>query len=243
MGEMNAQPHILAVEDDAEISALLSRFLRANDCRISLARDGRQMDRVLADHRIDLIVLDLMLPGEDGLSLCRRLRASHKIPIIILSAKGQEIDRIVGLEVGADDYLAKPFNPRELLARIRAVMRRAGDSAEGVAPGEMRTLGFEGWSFDVLRRDLRSPDGAQVILTNAEADLLTVFCQRPRRVLTRENLLELTQRRAAGAGERSVDILVARIRRKIEPQPARPSLILTVRSGGYMFTPDVAERC
>ncbi len=243
MGLMNAQSHILLVEDDTEISVLLSRFLRGNDCRVSLAKDGREMDRALADSRVDLIVLDLMLPGEDGLSLCRRLRVGLRIPIIILSAKGQELDRIVGLEVGADDYVAKPFNPRELLARIRAVLRRSKDSGDGQRMAETRTLTFLGWQLDTLHRSLTSPTGAQVVLTSAETDLLTVFCQRPRRVLTRDQLLELTQRRTAGPNERSVDILVARIRRKIEREPGRPEIILTVRSGGYMFTPEVQEKC
>ncbi len=242
MGSMTVQSHILLVEDDAEISSLLSKFLRANDCRVSLARDGREMDRILADNRVDLIVLDLMLPGEDGLSICRRLRVSLKLPIIIVSAKGQELDRIVGLEVGADDYLAKPFNPRELLARIRAVLRRSRETSDGQEVTETRTLIFEGWQLDTLHRTLRSPAGAQVVLTSAEADLLTVFCQRPRRVLTRDQLLDLTQRRAAGPNERSIDILVARIRRKIEREPGKPAMILTVRSGGYMFTPEVTEK-
>ncbi len=241
-GSMAAQPHILIVEDDSEISAYLSRFLRGNGCHVSVARDGRDMDRLLADSRIDLIILDLMLPGEDGLSLCRRLRVNLPIPIVIVSAKDHELDRIIGLEIGADDYLAKPFNPRELLARIRAVLRRSGDTVEGSGAVDTRTLVFNGWQLDTLHRTLLSPSDTQVVLTSAEAELLTVFCQRPRRPLSRYQLLDLTKRRAAGSNERSIDILVARVRRKIEREPGKPETILTVRSGGYMFTPLVTEK-
>ena len=239
---MATQPHILIVEDDPEISTLLSRFLRNNNCRVSLARSGRDMDRLLADARVDLIVLDLMLPGEDGLSLCRRLRENSKVPIIILSAKGDEIDRIIGLEVGADDYLAKPFNPRELLARIRAVLRRWAEGGDAARQPEARVLAFAGWRFDSLRRNLVSPDNVRIVLTSGEAELLTVFCQRPRRVLSRDQIADLTQRRTLGPSERSIDILVARLRRKIEADTAQPEFIVTVRSEGYVFTPDVVAQ-
>src|SRR5919199_5950704 len=166
---MASMPHILVVEDDREISALVARYLQANECRVSVADDGRAMDRVLAESRIDLIVLDLMLPGEDGLSLCRRLRAASSVPIVMLTAKGEEIDRIIGLEMGADDYVAKPFNPRELLARIRAVLRRSA-AVPASAAERSAALGFMGWRLDPALRQLHDPAGARVALTGAEFD-------------------------------------------------------------------------
>ncbi|MDR7037765.1 MULTISPECIES: response regulator [Methylobacterium] len=236
----NPTPHILLVEDDREISALVARYLRANECRVSLAGDGREMDRVLSDARVDLIVLDLMLPGEDGLSLCRRLRRASSIPILMLTAKSEEIDRIVGLELGADDYLAKPFNPRELLARIRAVLRR-GVSTEAAGDDGARRLHFAGWTLDVSLRQVLSPEGARIAITGAEFDLLHALCLRPGRVLSRDQLLDLTQGRAAGPFERSIDVLISRIRQKIEQDSRNPEIIRTIRSGGYLFTPEVTR--
>ena len=236
---MTKLPHILVVEDDPGISGLIARYLRANNCRVTLTGSGREVDRLIDDNRIDLIVLDLMLPGEDGMSLCKRLRARSQVPIIILTAKADEVDRILGLEMGADDYLGKPFNPRELLARIRAVLRRAAlASIEPLAAGT-RVLTFLGWQIDRILRELRNPDGARIALTDAEFTLLQAFCERPGRVLSRDQLLDLTQGRSPGVFERSVDILVSRLRRKIDNDPHRPSMIKTVRSGGYLFTPDV----
>jgi two-component system OmpR family response regulator len=214
-------PHLLLVEDDREISGLLERFLIANELDVSIAADGRAMDRVLAASQIDLIVLDVMLPGEDGLSLCRRLRATSSVPIIMLTAKGEDIDRIIGLEMGADDYLAKPFNPRELLARVKAVLRR-GRTVAGGGPGAPPR-----------------PEGTRVAVTGAEFDLLQTFCERPGRVLSRDQLIELKQGRTAGPFERSIDVLVSRLRQKIEADPRDPELIKTIRSGGYLFTPSV----
>jgi two-component system OmpR family response regulator len=231
-------PHILLVEDDKGISALVARYLQENELRVSAARDGREMDRILRDARIDLIVLDLMLPGEDGLAICRRLRGSSKIPIIILTARGEDIDRIVGLEMGADDYMAKPFNPRELLARIRAVLRRGNAAGEPVQRGG-KAFRFNGWHLDIVMRRLTNPDGVRVGLTGAEIELLQCFCERPGRVLSRDQLLDLTRGRAAGPEERSVDILVSRLRQKIERNPRDPDLIKTIRSSGYLFTPEV----
>jgi two-component system, OmpR family, response regulator len=237
---MEQTPHVLLVEDDEEISKLVSRFLRSNAIRVSAAGDGREMDRVLRDGRIDLIVLDVMLPGEDGFSLCRRLRAtSAHPPIIMLTAKAEEVDRIVGLELGADDYLAKPFNPRELLARIRAVLRRGGAAAAAAEPlnGRMR---FAGWQLDPNTRILLNPDGVRVPLTSAEFDLLLVLCQRPRRVLSRDQLVDLTRGRGAAPFDRSIDVLVSRLRQKMESDPRDPMLIKTIRSGGYLFSPEVS---
>jgi two-component system OmpR family response regulator len=204
-----------------------------------MAGSGREVDRQMAGSRIDLIVLDLMLPGEDGLSVCKRLRARSQVPIIMLTAKGDEVDRILGLEIGADDYLSKPFNPRELLARIRAVLRRSTITALNPTAGGARVLGFHGWRIDRVLRELRNPDGARVTLTDAEFGLLQAFCERPGRVLSRDQLIDVTQGRSAGVFERSIDILVSRLRRKIESDPHQPSLIKTVRSRGYLFTPAV----
>jgi two-component system OmpR family response regulator len=236
---MTKLPHILVVEDDREISALVARYLRSNDCRVTVAGNGRDVDRVMNGTRIDLIVLDLMLPGEDGLSLCKRLRTHSQVPIIMLTAKGDEVDRILGLEMGADDYLSKPFNPRELLARVRAVLRRSTITALNPATSSAHVLSFLGWQIHRVLRELRNPAGARVTLTDAEFGLLQVFCERPGRVLSRDQLLDLTQGRSAGVFERSIDILVSRLRRKIESDPHYPSIIKTVRSGGYLFTPAV----
>jgi two-component system, OmpR family, response regulator len=236
---MNATPHILVVEDDRDIATLVARYLRANGCRASIASDGRAMDQELADRRIDLIVLDLMLPGEDGLSLCRRLRTNSQIPIVMLTAKGEEVDRIIGLEVGADDYLVKPFNPRELLARIRAVLRRTGQAEVPVA--RARSMSFRGWTMDLSLRQLQNPDGVRVDVTGAEFDLLKTFCERPGRALSRDRLVELTQGRTSGPFERSIDILVSRLRHKLEADPHRPEFILTIRSEGYLFAPEVVS--
>jgi two-component system OmpR family response regulator len=231
---MTHSPHVLLVEDDRDIRALVSRFLRANDLRVAAATDGREMDRLLRDNRIDLIVLDVMLPGEDGLEICRRLRSSSNLPIIMLTARSEEIDRIVGLEIGADDYLTKPFNPRELLARIRAVLRRGTVSTLEASRSDA-VLRFDGWQLDPNVRQLHDPDGVRIALTGAEFDLLLVFCERTRRVLSRD----LTQGRNAAPFERSIDVLVSRLRQKMERDPRVPTLIQTIRGGGYMFSPEV----
>jgi two-component system OmpR family response regulator len=230
---------LLVVEDDRETRTLIAKYLRNNSCNVTIASDGREMFRVMTDHRVDLIILDVMLPGEDGLSLCRKVRAQSHTPIIMLTARGEDVDRILGLEMGADDYLAKPFNPRELLARINAVLRRQAVAGSASANEGATVLAFLRWRIDFRLRELRNPDGARVAMTSAEFDLLWTFCERPGRVLSRESLLDLTQGRNAGSFERSIDVLVSRIRRKIEPDQQEPTLIKTVRSGGYMFTPRV----
>jgi two-component system OmpR family response regulator len=235
---MTQSPHILLVEDDREIRKLVSQFLRDNGVRVATSPDGREMDHALKDNCIDLLVLDIMLPGEDGLSICRRLRASSNLPVIMLTAKGEDIDRIVGLEIGADDYLTKPFNPRELLARIRAVLRRGANDTVAEFRGDS-IFTFEGWRLDPNIRQLHDPDGARVALTGAEFDLLFAFCERPRRVLSRDQLIDLTQGRSAAPFERSIDVLVSRLRQKMEKDPKEPRLIQTIRSGGYMFSPAV----
>ena len=239
---MKDGPHILVVDDDREIRDLLARFLRRHGFRVETAADGRAMFRTLSAGRFDLMVLDLMLPGEDGLSLCRRVRADSGLPIVMLTAIGEDTDRIVGLEMGADDYLAKPFNPRELLARIRAVLRRAPGMRGLPEADPSRAFEFQGWVLDAGRRSLHAPDGALVDLTGGEFDLLLALVEHPNRVLNRDQLLDLTRGREAGPFDRSVDVQVSRLRRKIEDDPKQPALIVTVRGGGYVFAGRVQER-
>jgi two-component system, OmpR family, response regulator len=232
---MTSQPHLLIVDDDREICLLLTKFLIRHGYRVTSAADGPTMMKSLEAARIDLVVLDLMLPGEDGLSLCRRLRVASTLPIIMLTAVGEETDRIIGLEMGADDYLAKPFNPRELLARIKAVLRRAGPGRSAVAPTD-RVLVFDGWRLDTARRQLFTPDDMLLPLRAGEYELLLAFLDHPQRVLSRDQLLDLARGRNASPFDRSVDVQVSRLRRKIEPDPADPTLIRTVRGGGYIFS-------
>jgi two-component system OmpR family response regulator len=230
-------PHILVVDDDAEIRDLVSGFLKRNSYRVMTARDAKAARQAMADYKFDLVVLDLMMPGEDGLSLCRDLRAKSKIPVIMVTARGEETDRIVGLEIGADDYLPKPFSPRELLARIRAVLRRAADGAVDLPPTEQVT--FEGWKLDLGTRALTSPNGDDVDLTGGEFELLKAFVQRPQRVLTRDQLLDITRGRDPILFDRAIDAQVSRLRKKIELDPGNPTLIKTVRAGGYVFAAKV----
>ena len=234
----NNTQSILIVEDDQETRNLIARYLREQTFAVGTATSGREMDRYLAQNRVDLIVLDLMLPGEDGLSLCRRLRVDSLTPIIILTAKGEDLDRIVGLEMGADDYLAKPFNPRELLARINAVLRRQSSAISSSLASTSARFKFEGWVIDFRLRELRDPEGAQVPLTSAEFDLLQAFCERAGRILTRDNLLSMTRGRPGGGFGRSIDVLVSRLRRKLD-RIEGTSVIRTVRTGGYIFSPHV----
>ena len=234
---MESSSHLLLIEDDAEIGRMVSRFMREHGFRVSLATNGKPVDRIMADNKIDLVLLDLMLPGDDGLSICRRLRTVSTVPIIMITALGAEADRVVGLEVGADDYVTKPFSTRELLARVRAVLRRS--RLFGISRRQTAVFVFDGWRLSLGTRQLQSPDGLQVSLTSAEFNVLNVFCQHAGRVLTREQLLDLAHGRSAVPFDRSVDIQISRLRRKIEPDPKDPTLILTVRNGGYMFTPTV----
>lgn len=230
---MTGLNHILVVDDDAEIRDLLKRFLSKNGFRVSTVADGPRMRAVLGETKFDLVVLDVMLPGEDGLSLCRRIRSESGIPIIMLTAMGDDTDRIVGLEMGADDYLAKPFNPRELLARIKAILRRSG---QNTLPSSRSLLEFEGWKLDLARRELTAPDGRLVELTGGEFDLLVAFAEHPQRTLSRDHLLDLTRGRTSSPFDRSIDIQVSRLRQKIEEDAREPKLIKTVRSVGYIFS-------
>lgn len=230
-------PLILIVEDDPDISALMARYLDDNGFTTAVARDGAAMHRFMATRRPDLVVLDINLPGEDGLSLCLKLRNAGGPRIIMVTARGEDIDRILGLEMGADDYLPKPFNPRELLARIRAVLRRQANGVASEVPA--RVMHFGGWLIDRASRRLTDPAGARVALTSAEFDLLATFCDHPGRVLSRDRLLELTQGPSSLSQERSIDIVVSRLRLKIEKDPREPVLIQTVRSSGYLFSTTV----
>lgn len=237
----DAAPHILVVDDHREIRDAVTRYLERNGMRATSARDAAEMDAALKSGRFDLIVLDVMMPGEDGLSAARRVSANVGPPILMLSALSEETDRIVGLEIGADDYLVKPFNPRELLARIKAILRRA-DRPEPMA-GTLggRKLAFAGWVLDTDTRDLTHEDGRSASLTTAEFKLLTTFLERPRHVLSRDQLLDLTSGRVADVFDRTIDNQVSRLRRKIETDPASPKIIATIRSGGYSLATDVRE--
>jgi two-component system OmpR family response regulator len=238
---MAAAPHILIVDDHREIRDLVSRALTKEGFRVSAVADGRAMRKALADSRIDLILLDLMLPGEDGLSLCRALRAESHIPIIMLTAKGDEVDRVIGLEMGADDYLAKPFGSRELVARIKAVLRRSREQTPTGSGERHKRFRFDRWQLDTGSRELLRNDGVVVPLSTGEFDLLIAFVERPQRVLSRDQLLDLARGRAANALDRSIDTQVSRLRKKLERDPSDPKIIKTVWGGGYTFTPAVSR--
>ena len=226
---MHGAPHILIVDDHRELRDLVARVLTKEGFRVSAAADGHAMRRVLATNRIDLILLDLMLPGEDGLSLCRNLRAESSIPIIMLTAKGDELDRVIGLEMGADDYLPKPFGSRELIARIKAVLRRTTDT---VSPSKTvpraKQYRFDHWRLDTGARELIRDDGTTLPLSTGEYDLLIALVERPQRVLSRDQLLDLARGRAGNALDRSIDTQVSRLRRKLERDPSEPKIIKTV---------------
>lgn len=238
---MSAQPHILVVDDHAEIRQSVTRYLEKNGMRATGAGNTAEMDEHLARESVDLIVLDIMMPGEDGLAACARLRQKHcTTPILMLTALGEDNDRITGLDTGADDYLAKPFNPRELLARINAILRRAGSTSSphgGALAG--RRARFAGVTFDHDAGQVITEDGQATALTTAEAKLLSVFLERPRAVISRDELLELSAGRVAGPLDRTIDNQVSRLRRKIEPDVLRPRIISTVRNGGYCLNCDV----
>lgn len=239
--------HVLIVDDEARIRTMVRRYLLEEGLRVSEAGDGTAMRAVLAREDIDLVLLDLMMPGEDGLALARDIRRDSDVPIIMVTGKGDLIDRVVGLEAGADDYIAKPFHLREVLARIRTVSRRtrvrdAAPAAAAAAPEaapQAQSLAFEGWTLDLLRRELRAADGADVALTAAEFELLRAFLLHPNRVLSRDQLMDLAKGRDWAAYDRTVDTQVLRLRRKIEADPARPLLIRTVRGAGYLFAAPV----
>ncbi|MBL0929639.1 MAG: response regulator [Alphaproteobacteria bacterium] len=232
-------PHILVVDDDREIRRLVSRFLTENGFRTTEAKDVREAETALGAGKFELVVLDLMMPGEDGLSFARRLRAQDRIPIVMLTARAEETDRVVGLEIGADDYIVKPFSPRELGGRVRARLRRTGDGELAQAKPKHDRLGFDGWVVDLVRRELRAPDASLVSLTAAEFDLLVALAERARRVVSRDELSEILHGRTPHPLDRSIDVAVSRLRRKIEHSPDEPRYVRTVRNGGYVFAVEV----
>lgn len=232
-------PHILVVDDDRETRELLARFLERNRFRVTAVRDAREARRDWALGHFQLIILDLMLPGESGLDFARWLRGFSEVPIVMLTAMGEESDRIAGLELGADDYLPKPFNPRELLARVRAVLRRLGDPSERRAESGPRLLRFAGWTLEIARRRLVNAEGVEVPLTGGEYDLLAALVERANHVLTRDKLLDLLRGRQAGPFDRAIDVAVSRLRRKLDDNGRQAQLIKTVRGGGYVLAAEV----
>ena len=234
---MSRPDHVLVVDDDAELRALLGKYLEDNGYRVTLAAGGRDMRVACETTRPDLVVLDLMLPGEDGLALCRELRSRSSLPVIMLTARGEELDRIIGLEMGADDYLAKPCNPRELLARIKSVLRRTRTLPHG--GGDATSVKFAGWVLDLVKRHLIAPDGAVVALSSTEFRLLSIFVEHPNRVLSRNQLMNLVLGRDSTPFDRSVDVQVSRLRTRLRDEGREPRIIKTVRNEGYVLAGQV----
>ena len=236
-------PHLLIVDYDADILSLLTNFFRKHSHTVTVAANGAAMFAALQRYPIDLVILDVMLPREDGFSLCKKLRAMSRVPVIMLTAVSDHTDRTVGLELGADDYVTKPFDQRELLARVKAVLRRTAETlAAGAAPSDIRPIMcFGDWRLDVTRRELRSADNTLVLLSGGEFDLLLAFVEHPQRVLTRDQLLDLARGKAHAAYDRSIDTLVSRLRHKLAADSTAPSVIRTVRNGGYVFEAKVTR--
>jgi two-component system, OmpR family, response regulator len=238
---MDRPDHILIVDDDAEIRTLLGRYLEKNGLRATTVGDGRAMWQALERGSFDLIVLDLMLPGDDGLTLCRTLRAKSDVPVIMLTARGDETDRIVGLEMGADDYVPKPFSARELLARIKVILRRTRSLPPNMHPEPERQIRFGEWVLDTEHRHLIAPDGVVTPIGGAEYRLLRIFLSHPNRVLNRDQLVELTQGKEADALDRSIDVQVSRLRRRLGDDSREAAMIRTVRGEGYVLSVPVAK--
>ncbi len=238
---MSGRPHLLLVDDEAAIREPLGQYLQRAGFRISAAADAAEARKTLAASAIDLVVLDIMMPGEDGLGLCRSIREQGELPIILLTARTEETDRIVGLEMGADDYVLKPFSPRELVARIKTILRRAGTGAQRETPTDSAIYQFEGWTLRADDWTLTGQDGIAIPLSTADFRLLMAFVTRPRQVLSRDQLLDLTQGREAHAFDRSIDNQISRLRRKLEDDARAPKLIKTVWGGGYMLSADVTR--
>ncbi len=236
---MKATGHILVVDDQKEICDVVQQYLSSEGYRVSVANEGAGMRRVMGQSAVDLVILDLMLPGEDGLTLARQLREESGVGIIILTGRGETVDRIIGLEMGADDYLPKPFHLRELLARVKSVLRRVSSRTKERAGTARSKARFAGWNLDLSTRELVSPEGGEVRLTTGEFDLLAAFVNNANQVLSRDRLLDLARNREAGPFDRTIDVQVGRLRRKLEPDPQRPTMIKTVRGTGYIFTPTV----
>jgi two-component system OmpR family response regulator len=239
---MNDRPHLLIVDDDREIRGLLAQYLEKHEFRTTAVPDGKEMRRVLERSHVDLLVLDVMLPGEDGLSLCRELRGRSQLPIIMLTARGEDVDRIVGLELGADDYVAKPFNPRELLGRIKAVLRRSAHAPRDPSPETVRAFSFGGWRLDTITRTLTDAEGKEVALSGAEYRLLAVLLAAGNRVLTRAQLTELLRGRDADPFDRSIDVRISRLRQILGDDARAPQIIKTVYGEGYVVGVSVASQ-
>ncbi|MDJ0942332.1 MAG: response regulator [Kiloniellales bacterium] len=242
---MDSPAHILIVDDDRRIREMLATYLEEQGFKVSQAESGKQLRKELAAAEVDLVLLDQVIPGDDGLALLRELRQQSSVPVIMITGKGEMLDRIIGLEVGADDYIAKPFHLREVLARIRAVLRRcapapAPEARVGDPSRQSGQLVFAGWTLDPRRRELRDSNGAEVELTTGEFNLLLAFLQSPNRPLNRDQLMDRLRGRDWSPFDRSIDTQVGRLRKKIEADPKNPSLIKTVRGIGYVFTPEVA---
>ena len=234
--------HLILVDDDLEVLALLQKFLIQHGYSVDVATDGASLWQAVERRAPDLIILDVMLPGDSGLVLCQRLRAEHSVAIIMLTALGEPSDRVVGLELGADDYLTKPFDARELLARVRAVLRRTGESRTPFGDTPRPVMEFADWQLDVTRRELRSPEKVMIPLSAGEFELLLVFAEHPRRVLSRQQLLDLARGETHDAFDRSIDVQVSRLRRKLESDITSTPMIRTIRNVGYLFTPHVVSR-
>jgi two-component system, OmpR family, response regulator len=234
--------HLVVVDDDPKLRALLAQYLSQSGYKVTTAADGRGLDRILDTRLVDLIVLDLMLPGEDGLAICRRLRAERLTPIIMLTARGEEVDRIVGLELGADDYLAKPFNPRELLARVRNVLKRNASSSAGPSLEGVRAFEFDGWRLDLMTRALVGPNDEPVSLTGAEYRLLLVLLSHANKVLSRNRLMELLRGRDAERFDRSIDVRVSRLRSLLGDPAREPRIVKTVYGEGYVIGVPVTRK-
>ena len=233
-------PHVLALDDDKAVRDLIAEYLAQNELRVTAVANGKEFEAVMAGDTVDMVVLDVRLQGEDGMQIARRLREKSAIPILMLTGRAEEADRVMGLELGADDYLTKPFSPRELLARIRALLRRAKAQASVAdAISAVRAYRFAGWELNIGLRKLKSPKGETVELTNGEFRILTAFLSAPQRVLTREQLLDLSRVHAAEVYDRSIDIQILRLRRKIEADPSHPKFITTERGAGYLFASTV----
>lgn len=238
---MEQSPKILIVEDNIEMSALVSKAFKKEGFRVVVVGDGRSMKKIIANERVDLIILDIMLPGEDGLTICRDLQATSSIPVIIVSAKGDELDRVLGLKMGADDYVSKPFSMLELIARAHAVLRRSSSDLSQHHQEGISRYGFGGWVLEISQRELVNPEGIVVPLSTGEFDLLLVLLQRPKRVMTRDQLLDLARGRDAQAFDRSIDTQISRLRRKLEQNPRDPKIIKTVWGGGYILSVEVVS--
>ncbi|MFL6618745.1 MAG: response regulator [Povalibacter sp.] len=238
---MTERSHILVVDDDREIRSLLCDYLEKNGFRTTAVAEGKALRRTLEHTHVDLIVLDLMLPGDDGLTLCREIRTRSQVPIIMLTALGEDIDRIVGMEVGADDYLPKPFNPRELLVRIRAVLRRAVHAPRDPLPNEVKAYRFAGWRLDVTSRTLNHENGTNVPLTGAEFRLMSVLLAHPHRVLSRVQLAELTRGRDIDPFDRSIDVRISRLRQALGDGGRSPQIIKTIYGEGYLIGVEVQQ--